>query len=287
MATVDRVALISGAGTGIGEAAAYAFARQGYAVVLAGRREAEIARVAATVEVQGGKALAVPADVTVEAQVLQLVETAVSGFGRLDAAFNNAGIEGAFAPITELTAAQFDETMTINLKGVWLSCKYELAAMQALGSGGAVVNTSSWLAHGAFPGSSIYSASKAALDGMIRALAQEVAESGIRINNVNPGIIDTPMLRRFGDDAAFAPFIQHTPARRLGKPEDVAEVVTWLCSDQARFVTGQNILVDGGYAIPGHRAWLSGGVSASSDRHVAQHSLKEEPHERDHIRIDG
>lgn len=265
MATADRVALITGAGTGIGEAAAYAFARQGYAVVLAGRREAEVARVAAAIEGQGGRALAVPADVAVEAQVAQLVDAAVSAFGRLDAAFNNAGIEGAFAPITELTAAQFDATMAVNLKGVWLSCKYELAAMQALGNGGAVVNTSSWLAHGAFPGSSIYSASKAALDGMIRALAQEVATAGIRVNNVNPGIIDTPMLRRFGDDAAFAPFVQHTPARRLGTPEDVAEVVVWLCSDAARFITGQNILVDGGYAIPGHRAWLSGAVSASPE----------------------
>jgi NAD(P)-dependent dehydrogenase (short-subunit alcohol dehydrogenase family) len=104
---------------------------------------------------------------------------------------------------------------------------------------------------------------------MIRALAQEVAGAGIRVNNVNPGIIDTPMLRRFGDEASFRPFVEHTPARRLGTAEDVADVVVWLCSEGARFVTGQNLLVDGGYAIPGHRAWVAGDVTASGKQRAA------------------
>lgn len=255
-----KVALVTGAGTGMGSAAALAFARAGADLVLAGRRRPELEAVAHAIEAEGVRALVVPTDVALPGDVAALVAAAVERFGRLDAAFNNAGIEGAFAPITELTPDQFDETMSINLRGAWLCCKHELAAMRSLGNGGAVVNTSSWLAHGAFPGSSIYSASKAALDGMIRALAQEVADVGIRINNVNPGIIDTPMFRRFADDAAAIPFVQHTPARRLGTSEDVAEVVVWLCSEAARFVTGQNLLVDGGYSIPGHRAWVAGEI---------------------------
>lgn len=255
---MDKVALVTGGGSGIGEAAALAFARAGYRVAISGRRESELARVAARISAAGSAALAVPADVSREADVKRMVAAPLAAWGRLDAAFNNAGIEGAFAPITELTEADFDATIAINLKGVWLSCKHELTAMQAAGNG-AIVNTSSWLAHGAFPGSSIYSASKAALDGMIRALAQE---GPVRVNNVNPGIIDTSMFRRFADDVAAQPFVQHTPARRLGTPEEVAEAVVWLCSDAARFVTGQNLLVDGGYTIPGHRAWLGGEVAS-------------------------
>jgi NAD(P)-dependent dehydrogenase (short-subunit alcohol dehydrogenase family) len=257
----DKVVLVTGAGSGIGEAAAIAFAHAGVrGVVLAGRRAAALEPVADAIAAIGATPLVAPCDVAVETQVKALVSAALARFGRIDAAFNNAGIEGVFAPITQCSAADFDATMAVNLRGAWLSVKYEMAAMLEAGSG-TIVNTSSWLAHGAFPGSSIYSASKAALDGMVRALAQEGAEAGIRVNNVNPGIIDTPMLRRFGDEVAMRPFVDHTPMRRLGAPEDVAEVVVWLCSDAARFVTGQTIVVDGGYTIAGHRAWLSGAVS--------------------------
>ncbi|MCA3865831.1 MAG: SDR family oxidoreductase, partial [Burkholderia sp.] len=119
--------------------------------------------------------------------------------------------------------------------------------------GGAIVNTSSWLAKGALAGSSTYSASKGALDALVRAVALEGGPHGIRINNVNPGIIDTPMARRFGDDEMFRPFAAFTPARRIGTPEDVADAAVWLCSDEARFVTGESILVDGGYTIGGMR----------------------------------
>lgn len=261
----NRVALVTGAGSGIGQATALAFAEAGaHGVVLAGRRASELERVAEKVGALGATPLVVPTDVSREEEVARLVASALGGFGRLDAAFNNAGIEGTFAPIRDLSEAEFDAAIAINLKGAWLSCKHEIAAMLRLGMGGAIVNTSSWLAHGAFPGSSIYSASKAGLDGMIRALAQEVADAGIRVNNVSPGIIDTPMFRRFAEGEAERPFVEHTPARRLGSPEDIAGAVVWLCSNSARFITGQNLLVDGGYAIPGHRAWLGGDVSATA-----------------------
>ncbi|MFP2932814.1 SDR family NAD(P)-dependent oxidoreductase, partial [Pyxidicoccus sp. 3LG] len=217
---------------------------------------AELDAVAAEAESAGGRALAIPTDVAKEEDVVRLVRTTVERFDRLDAAFNNAGVEGAFAPIHELKASDFDHTFGINVRGVWLSMKYELEAMLRSGRGGAIVNNSSWLAHGALPGTSIYSASKAALDGMIRAVALEGADRGVRVNNVNPGIIDTPMLRRLSTEETQRPFIANTPARRLGTSEEVADVVLWLCSEGARFVTGQNILVDGGYAIAGHRPWV-------------------------------
>lgn len=257
-----QIALVTGAGSGIGKAAALAYARAGAkGVILAGRRQAELENVADKIAELGATPLVVPTDVIQEAQIISLMNAGIQRFGQIDAAFNNAGIEGIFAPIEQCTLADFDATMAVNLRGVWLCVKYEMAAM-ASAKKGSIINTSSWLAHGAFPGSSIYSASKAALDGMIRALAQEGAESGVRVNNVNPGIIDTPMLRRFGTLEAMTPFVQHTPMRRLGTAEDVANVVIWLSSKAAQFVTGQNIVVDGGYTIPGHRTWLSGDVHA-------------------------
>ncbi|MGK4009289.1 glucose 1-dehydrogenase [Sorangium sp. So ce1036] len=248
-----KVALVTGAGSGMGRAAAVTFARAGAAVVLAGRRRAELESVAAEVEAAGARALAVPTDVSKVEEVERLVRATLERFDRLDAAFNNAGVEGAFAPIHELAPEDFDHTFNINVRGVWLCMKYEMDAMLRSGRGGAIVNNSSWLAHGALPGASIYSASKAALDGMIRAVALEGMARGVRVNNVNPGIIDTPMLRRLLTDEALGPFLAHSPARRLGSPEEVADVVLWLCSDGARFVTGQNLLVDGAYAIAGHR----------------------------------
>lgn len=138
-----------------------------------------------------------PTDVTDSAQVKALIAVTLAHFGRLDAAFNNAGVEG-FAPISEMTEVEFDRVIATNLKGVWLSVKYELEAMTAAGCGGAIVNTSSWLTRGASAGSAAYSASKGGLDAMIRALALEAGPHGIRINNVNPGIINTPMAQRMG-----------------------------------------------------------------------------------------
>lgn len=252
-----RVALVTGAGSGIGRATAVAFAEAGArGVVLAGRQTPALEETAKLVKAHGAVPLVVPTDVSRDAGVENLLAKTLETFGGVDACFNNAGSLGSFLPASEMTEADFDTTIAVNLKGVWLCCKHQIIAMQRLGKGGSIVNTSSWLAHGAFPGSSAYSASKSALDGMIRALAQEGAPDAIRVNNVNPGIIDTPMFRLAATDKdAVRPFIHHTPAGRLGTPEDVAAVVVWLCTDAARFVTGQNTLVDGGYTIPGHRTW--------------------------------
>ena len=250
----DRVAIVTGGGTGIGRAAALAYAREGATVVLAGRRPAEIEAVAGEIIALGGDALAVPTDVSREDDIRRLIDTAVDRYGRLDAAFNNAGILGNFAPIAEQTSADFDTVIATNLRGIWLSVKYEIEAFLAQGTGGSIVNTSSWLAKGALAGSSSYSASKGALDAMVRAVALEYGPKGIRINNINPGIIDTPMARSgWSDESAFIPFVEHTPARRAGLPDDAGDVAVWLSTDEARFVTGQNILVDGGYTIAGLR----------------------------------
>ncbi|QBJ11383.1 SDR family NAD(P)-dependent oxidoreductase [Rahnella aceris] len=248
-----RVALVTGGGSGIGRAAALAFSRDGAKVVVAGRRETALQETVMMIRERGGDALAVPADVSDSAQVRHLIAATLAHYGRLDAAFNNAGVEG-FAPVSDMTEAEFDRVIATNLKGVWLSVKYQLEAMTAAGRGGAIVNTSSWLAHGASIGSAAYSASKGGLDAMIRAIALETGAQNIRINNVNPGIIDTPMARRMGaNEETLIPFVRLTPAGRVGEPADVADVVVWLCSDEARFVTGQNLLVDGGFTVAGLR----------------------------------
>lgn len=255
----DRVALVTGAGSGIGRATAVAFAKaSARGVVLVGRQTLALEETAELVSAHGAVPLIVPADVSVNADVENMLAKTIERFGGIDACFNNAGRLGSFLPASDMEEADFDTTIAVNLKGVWLCCKHQIIAMRSLGKGGSIVNTSSWLAHGAFPGSSAYSASKSALDGMIRALAQEGAVDGIRINNVNPGIIDTPMFRLAAANTdVVRPFVHHTPAGRLGTPEDVAEVVVWLSTDAARFVTGQNTLIDGGYTIPGHRAWTT------------------------------
>ncbi|WP_196934415.1 SDR family NAD(P)-dependent oxidoreductase [Sphingobacterium hungaricum] len=149
-------------------------------------------------------------DISKPADVKFLIEETVRIFGKLDIAFNNAGIEGNFAPISEVTEEQFDEVMAINLKGVWLSCKYEIEQFKKQGTAGVIVNTSSWLAKGAFPGSAVYSANKSAIDGLVRALAVETASAGIRINNVQPGYIQTPMFDRFfTDESQKEPLKKH------------------------------------------------------------------------------
>ncbi len=194
------------------------------------------------------------ADVSLEDDIRRLLAAVTAHYGRLDVAFNNAGIIGNFAPITEQSSEDFDRVIAINLRGVWLAMKYEIETFLAQHSGGVIINTSSWLTHGALAGSSSYSASKGALNAMIRAVALEYSGQGIRVNNINPGIIDTPMARgSVADSAAFAPFIAYTPAGRLGESEDIGDVALWLAMDEARFITGQSLLVDGGYTIAGMR----------------------------------
>jgi NAD(P)-dependent dehydrogenase (short-subunit alcohol dehydrogenase family) len=249
----NRIALVTGGGSGIGRAAALAYAREGAKVVVAGRRATEIEETVRLIAIDGGEAFAISADVSDAEEVRTLIAAVVERYGRLEVAFNNAGVEGRFAPITELTEADFDHVLSVNLKGVWLSIKYEVEAMLAQGNGGVIVNTSSFLARGAVAGSSAYSASKGALEAMIRAVALECGPNGIRINNVLPGAIDTPMFGRLGGDDVRTPLETYTPLRRVGRPADVGDVAVWLSTDEARFVTGQSLLVDGGLTIPGMR----------------------------------
>ena len=246
-----KVALVTGAGSGIGRAAALAFARESANVVLAGRREAELQGVAREIEVAGGNAVAIPTDVSDEDAVMALIAGTLERFGKFDVAFNNAGVT-AYKPIEQLTAAEFDAVMATNVRGVWLLVKHEVEAMRAGGQGGAIVNTSSIAATGGTAGLSAYAASKGALDAMIRAVALEVGGQGIRINNVSPGVIRTPMTAGLPDEA-LAPYGAHAALKRLGEPDDVGDVAVWLCTEEARFITGQSILVDGGFNIAGPR----------------------------------
>jgi len=254
----NKVALITGGSSGMGRAAAVQFAKQGAKVVVAARREAQGNETVEQIRRLGGEASFVKTDVSQPAEIEALIQKTIALYGQLDYAFNNAGTEGVFAPMPQLTEANWDHTITTNLKAVWLCLKYEIEQMIRQGTGGAIVNTSSWLAKGGLLGSTIYSASKSGLDGMVRAAALECAQHGIRVNNVNPGIIDTEMFRRFGNpddpnDAVVQAFTHHIPMKRLGSSEEVAEAIVWLCSDAASYITGQTISIDGGFAIPGFR----------------------------------
>ena len=246
-----KAVLITGGGSGIGEAAALAFAAEGARVALVGRRQAELDRVAGTITSAGGTALALPGDVTDEATVCELMVAVKKRFGRLDAAFNNAGVLGALKPITELTVDDYDAVMGLNLRAVWLLMKPEVTAMMDTGAG-SIVNTSSFVARASTPGTSVYSASKAGLEAMVRAVALEAGPQGIRVNNIAPGVIRTPMSADLPEDVS-ARLAAQAALKRLGEPADVGGVAVWLCTDEARFITGQTILVDGGFTIPGVR----------------------------------
>ncbi|SEP18560.1 NAD(P)-dependent dehydrogenase, short-chain alcohol dehydrogenase family [Aquisalimonas asiatica] len=250
-----KVAIVTGAGSGIGEAAARTFAKEGARVVLVGRREGPLRSNAEAIAKAGGEALAVAADVSLSGGVDRVVAETLDRFGQIDCVFNNAGIQGDGRPIIEMKEVSFDELIAINLKGPWLLTRAALRSMLDGGQdcpGGAIVNTSSFLSTGATAGTSVYSASKAGLDAMIRAIALEVGDKGVRINNVNPGVIDTPMLRAHGEEV-IPPLAARAALGRIGTPQDVADVAVWLCTDEARFITGQSLLVDGGFTIPGPR----------------------------------
>ena len=248
-----KVVLVTGATSGIGRDTAQAFAAAGASVALVGRRAPEGAAAVETIEKTGGKAVFLQADLANgEAVVADVVARTIAAYGHLDAAFNNAGID-KFGPITDLTESDFDAVLNLNLKSVWLACKHEFVQFKKQGGGGVIVNTSSFLAHGAVAGSSIYSASKGGLDAMMRALALEGGSYGIRVNNVSPGAIVTEMFRRSTDpeSEAATPLKNAVPLEhRLGEPSDIAGAVLWLCSDAAAYVTGQTIVVDGGLTIP-------------------------------------
>ncbi|HEX4140891.1 MAG TPA: SDR family oxidoreductase [Candidatus Methylacidiphilales bacterium] len=248
----NKVVLITGGTSGIGRATAVAFAREGAKVVVSGRRKAEGAETVTLVEKAGGQGLFVQADVSDEEQVKKLVQTTVDHFGRLDVAFNNAGIEGAPKPLTEATPAEFDQVFNINVKGVFLSMKYEIPAMLKTG-GGSIVNTSSIAGTIGMAGAGIYIASKHAVNGLTKTAALEVAKQGIRVNAVSPAAIQTDMLDRFlGDEQAEQKkqyFAGMHPVGRVGTSAEVASAVLYLSSPGASFITGHDLLVDGGFTV--------------------------------------
>ncbi|MER9544432.1 SDR family oxidoreductase [Mesorhizobium sp. M0437] len=253
---VSKIAIVTGDGTGMGKAVALRFGREGANVVVSGRRIAELNAVVDEVVSQGGKAPATPADDSFPEQAEALVDQALEPFGSLDVIWNNAGVLGAFMPAHKLPFDEFDRLMSINLRGVFACLKYEIAARLDRGVHGAIVKTSSWSAHGAMPRhcSLCHEQRRARRDGTNggrRGRRPEVSASTMSARHHR----DAMGRAALGDDNAMRPFALHTPVRRVGESEDVADVVLWLLSNDARFVTGQSILVEGGYTLGGQRPW--------------------------------
>ncbi len=247
-----KVAVITGGTSGIGKATAIAFASSGAKVVLAGRRLAEGEAIAKEIKASGGEAIFVQTDVSNEAQVKKLIEQAIATYGKLDIAFNNAGVEGEFGLTTaEQTEAHYQSVFDINVKGVLLSMKHEIPAMLQNG-GGSIINTTSVASTVGMPGAGIYVASKHAVLGLTRSTALEYAAQGIRVNAVSPGGVDTDMLRRGTGtpeeaSAAREYLRSHHPMGRFASSEEIASTVVFLASDAAAFMTGSNLVVDGGW----------------------------------------
>ena len=243
-----KVAIVTGGTSGIGRAAAVAFAREGANVVVAGRRAAEGEETVRLVRAQGSDAIFVQTDVAQEAQVKNLVGRTLEKFGRLDVAFNNAGIEHTPTPLLEQTVETYDQVMNINVKGVWLSMKHEIPAMLKSG-GGSIVNTSSIAGVIGMPGVEIYIASKHAVIGLTKSAALEFGKQGIRVNAVLPAAIDTDMFDRFvGGKADMREGLAAMhPIGRIGTAAEVADAVIWLSSAKSSFVTGHSLTVDGGF----------------------------------------
>ena len=250
-----KVAIITGGTSGIGRDASVLFAKSGAKVVVAGRREAEGQETMSLVRAAGGDGTFVKTDVAKTADVQALVDKTVQKYGRLDIAFNNAGIEGAWIPIVDQPEEDWDRTININLKGVWLCLKYEIRQMLKQGGGGAICNMSSVAGWIGSAGAATYCASKHGVIGLTKSAALENATRGIRVNAVCPAVIETPMGERiFGapDMKAYATGLH--PIGRFGKPMEIAEAVVWMCSDQASFMTGQSLILDGGFLAGPHRA---------------------------------
>ena len=241
------VALITGAASGIGRAAAELFSARGARVVLADRDEAG-ERVAATLRAGGRDAAFARCDVARPGDVRDLVAQALSRYGRLDWAFNNAGTEGVSARVEDIAPEDWDRTIAVNLTGVWHCMREEIPAMRRSG-GGSIVNCSSIAGLCGFATAGAYTASKHAVVGLTRAAALECAAEGIRVNALCPGVIETPMVTRatHGDADAAAALVAGEPMGRMGTPEEVAEAALWLCGAGAGFVTGAALAVDGGW----------------------------------------
>jgi NAD(P)-dependent dehydrogenase (short-subunit alcohol dehydrogenase family) len=240
-----QVALVTGASSGLGLATATAFARSGASVVLADRNEAGLRAATDTLNAAGFQALGLACDVSDEAQAARMVERTVAAFGRLDMAYNNAGVLGPMGDVTDETAAAFDEVHAVNLRGVWTCMKHELLQMRRQGSG-AIVNCSSLGGLVGLPGRAAYHATKHGVIGLTKSAALDYAVKGIRVNAICPGCIDTPMGDGI-DPAAMKEFLRDQPIGRMGRPEEIAAAVLWLCSPGASFVLGVALPVDGGF----------------------------------------
>jgi NAD(P)-dependent dehydrogenase (short-subunit alcohol dehydrogenase family) len=245
-----KVALVTGAASGMGLATARAFAKAGAAVVLADFKADAVKAAAEKLVAAGHKALAVRCDVSDDAQVAAMVDRTVAEFGRLDAAFNNAGVMARIAPTADSTREDWDRVIRVNLRGVWSCMKHELWQMERQGSG-AIVNNASVGALTGNPGISSYIASKHGVVGLTRTAALEYVQRGIRVNAVNPGLIDTQIARDVvsGDERAYAEIAKNVPIGRAGRPEEIASAVLWLCSPGASYVVGHALTVDGGMTV--------------------------------------
>ncbi len=243
-----KVVLVTGAAGGIGRAAALAFGRAGASVVVADMSVDGGHATAAMIVEEGGKALFVQTNVTRAAEVEALVEKTVNYYGRLDCAFNNAGIDEEHLPLAEAEEALFDRILNVNVKGIWLCMKYQIRQMLKQGGGGAIVNTASVAGLVGAPTQAIYAASKHAVVGMTKTAAAEYALEGIRINSVCPGIVRTPMTARAleRNPQREKKLRSVHPMGRFAEPAEIANAAMWLCSDQSSFVTGHQLAVDGG-----------------------------------------
>ena len=243
-----KIALITGAGSGIGRASALTFAREGAKVAVADKLMDGGQETVRMVEAAGGTASFIEVDVSDAASVEAMVNATVETYGRIDCAYNNAGIEGQVAPTDSYADDMFDKVIAVNLTGVWLCMKYEIPRLLEHG-GGAIVNTASGAGLIGVAGLSAYVASKHGVIGLTKTAALEYAKSGIRVNAVCPGLIQTPMVERLTADQPQLgeALVAMEPVGRTGRPEEIAESVVWLCSDAASFVTGHAMSVDGGF----------------------------------------
>ena len=249
----DKVALVTGASSGIGRATAEAFAARGAKVVLAARREKELASLTNEIQVRGGNATFIITDVSKAEDIQRMVAHATQTYGRLDYAVNNAGIEGRIAPILDLTEEEWDRTVDTNLKSTFLCLQQEARAMLQAGRGGSIVNVGSVNSFIGFPGGSAYVASKHGLVGLTSTASAELASQGIRVNLVCPGMIDTPMHQRarqaLGNELYDTFLAQRVHTRRVGQPEEIARSIVFLCSDDASYITGTTLTPDGGFHL--------------------------------------
>ncbi len=245
---ISKVALVTGAGSGMGLATATAFAQAGASVVLADLREDTVRSAAEDLTSSGLSAIGLQCDVSDESAVAHMVNRTISTFGRLDAAFNNAGVQSPAIEMADATGEEFDRVTAINLRGVWNCMKYELRQMRSQGAG-AIVNCSSIGGLIGLPSRATYHASKHGVIGMTKSAALEYASRGIRINAICPGTIETPMVTEMlaKEPDAMREILRDQPIGRLGRPEEIASAVLWLCSPGASFVIGHALAVDGGF----------------------------------------